>query len=65
MKTLFQTENRTALEERALKRIDEICNYYGGAKELKYAARDAMIWLSSQPEIQGRDYRKRGKLNNE
>jgi len=65
MKTLFQSESITALEERAIKRIDEICNYYGGSPELKYAAKDAMIWLSSQPEIQGRNYRKRGKLNNE
>lgn len=57
MRTLFQSDITTELEERAIKRIEEICEFYGGIKELKYAAKDAMIWLSSQPEIQGRSYR--------
>lgn len=58
MKTLFQTEELTPLEERALKRIEAICKQYGGDEKLRYAARDAMIWLSSQSEIQGRVYRR-------
>lgn len=61
MKTLFQSTQITDLERRALERIDEIVKYYGGEEKLKYAARDAMIWLSSQPEIQGRSYRKTSK----
>lgn len=58
MKTLFQSTQITDLERRAFERIDEIAKYYGGEEKLKYAARDAMIWLSSQPEIQGRSYKK-------
>ena len=48
----------TDLERRALDRIEAITRFYGGVKEVRYAARDAMIWLSSQKEIQGRGYRK-------
>ena len=59
MKTLFQTEELTPLEERAIKRIEVICQQYGGDEKLRYAARDAMIWLSSQTEIQGRAYRRK------
>lgn len=61
MKTFFQNEVATPIEERALKRIEVICQQYGGDDKLRYAARDAMIWLSSQPEIQGRAYRREKK----
>jgi len=59
MKTLFQSEELTPLEERAKQRIEAICKLYGGDEKLRYAARDAMIWLSSQSEIQGRVYRRK------
>ena len=59
MKTFFQSDKPTALEQRALERIEEIVKCYGGDEKLRYAARDAMIWFSSQPELQVRTYNKK------
>lgn len=59
MKTLFQSEVYSNFETKAAERCREICKKYGGSKELEYAAIDAMIWLSSQPEIQIRNYSKK------
>ena len=40
------------IEKKAFEEIQNICQRHDGDAEARYGAWDAMIWLSSQPEIQ-------------
>lgn len=40
------------IEKKAFEEIQNICQRHNGDAEARYGAWDAMIWLSSQPEIQ-------------
>ena len=56
MKTFFQSpkEEWSELEKRAFDAVQEICNKYEGDAAARYGAWDAMVWLSSQVEVQYR-----------
>ena len=40
------------IEKKAFEEIQNICQRHDGDAEARYGAWEAMIWLSSQPEIQ-------------
>lgn len=56
METLFQKPQSewTDFEKRAFEEIQNICNRHDGDAEARYGAWEAMIWLSSQPEVQSK-----------
>lgn len=47
-------EEWSELEKRAFNAVQEICNKYEGDAAARYGAWDAMVWLSSQAEVQYR-----------
>jgi hypothetical protein len=56
MKTFFQSpkEEWSELEKRAFDAVQSICDKFGGEAAARYGAWDAMVWLSSQVEVQYR-----------
>lgn len=52
--TFFQKPRKewSNIEKKAFEEIQNICQRHDGDAEARYGAWDAMIWLSSQPEIQ-------------
>ena len=65
MKTFFQTpkEQWSELEKRAFDAVQAICDRFGGEAAARYGAWDAMVWLSSQVEVQYREVSKSRRKN--